>query len=233
MHVSVREILPQLRSGKVTRGRVGVQVTDVKRQATDELGLKEKTGAVVSSVEEDGPAEKAGLQDGDVILSWNGQAVKSSDELVRMVVRTRPGSSVPLRVWRDKKERPMTITVAELDLDAENGRKRETTELSRLDTSANKGFGMTIENVSTDVSRRINTRGAVITDIDAGSPAEEDGLAVNDVIVKVGSTPVTTAAEAQRELGQVPAGGTALVHIVRPDRSTKGYKQYFLMVTKD
>ncbi len=235
---SIREILPQLRAGKVVRGRVGVQVQDVKRQAVDEFGLREKTGAVVSSVEEGGPAEKAGLEEGDIVLAWNGQPVKSSDELVRMVVRTKPGAAVPLRVLRDKKERSMTITVAELDLAAENPRRRQsTTELSRLDSTQNQGFGIELNEVPVELSRRINTRGALISSVEPGSAADEDGLQEGDVITKVGSTPVTTQAEALRELKQIPAGGTALIHIVRPpnrpDDPSAGSRsrKFFLMVT--
>jgi serine protease Do len=235
---AIREILPQLRSGKVTRGRVGVQVGAVRRQAIDELGLKEKTGALVSSVEEGGPAEKAGVENGDVILSWNGQPVKNSDELVRMVTRTKPGATVPVRIVRDKKERTLNVTVDELDLEAESGSRRERAgERSSIEPEQNKGFGMTLENIPAELSRRMRlpdtTRGAVITDVDSGSPAFDDGLRPGDIIVRVGSTPITSAVEAQRELNRVPAGGTALVRIIRADRSTnKGYREIFLTVTK-
>jgi serine protease Do len=235
---AIREILPQLRSGKVTRSRVGVQVANVPRQAIDELGLKEKTGALVSAITENSPAEKAGLELGDVILTWNSQPVKNSDELVRMVTRTKPGTMVPLRVMRDKKERSLNITVEELDLEAENGGgNRRERDRTSLEPEQNKGFGLTLENIPPDVARRMRlpdtTRGAVITDVDSGSPAADANLLPGDVIVRVGSTPVTSAAEAQRELSRVPAGGTALVRIVRRDtNSTKGYSEIFLTVTK-
>ena len=236
---TIREILPQLRTGKVTRSRVGVQVGAVRLQAIDELGLKEKTGALVSSIEEGGPAEKAGVEIGDVILSWNGQPVKNSDELVRMVTRTKPGATVPVRIIRDKKERSLNITVEELDLEAENNntRRPSSSERTSVEPEQNKGFGMTLENVTADVSRRLRlqdtTRGAVITDVDEGSPAQEDGLQAGDIIVRVGSTPVTSAVEAQRELNRVPAGGTALLRIIRRANTTKGFREIFLTVTKN
>ena len=236
---TIREILPQLRSGKVTRGRVGVQVGDVPRRAIDELGLKEKTGAVISSVEDDSPASKAGLDEGDIILSWNGKPVRSSDELVRTVGTTKPGTSVPVRVLRNGEERSMTITVAELDLDAENGR-RARAERSSLKPEQNKGFGIHIDTVTNELSKRLRLRlpetqrGAVITDVEQGSPADEAFLTEGDVIFKVGRAPITSSADAERELNRVPAGGTALVHVVRQDRgTTKGYREIFVMVTKD
>src|SRR4029453_2544513 len=134
-----------------------------------ELGLKEKTGALVSTVQEGGPAEKAGVEIGDVILSWNGRPVKSSDELVRMVVRTKPGTTVPVRIVRNKKERSLNITVEELDLEAEAGgnRRERPSDRTSLEPEQNKGFGMTLENVSAEVSRKLKlpdgTRGAMIT----------------------------------------------------------------------
>ena len=236
---TVREILPQLRSGKVTRGRVGVQVQDVPRRASDELGLKEKAGAVVTSVEEAGPAAKAGIDEGDVILSWNNQAVKSSDELVRMVMTSKPNVAVPMRVLRDGKERSMSITVEELDLDAEDAtRRRARAELTSLKPEEQKGFGMVLAPITTDVSRRLRLaegqRGAYVEDVDQGSPAWEGRLRPDDVIFKVNRTPVATRDEALRELQKVPAGGTALVHVVKQDPNTsKGYREVFLMVTKD
>jgi serine protease Do len=245
---ALREVLPQLRSGKVTRGRVGVQVAPVTRQAIDELGLKEKTGALVKVVQEKGPAEKAGVEIGDVIVSWNGQPVRNSDELVQLVVRTKPGASIPVRIVREKKERTLNITVEELDLEAEgNSSRRVSTERTSVEPEQPKGFGMTLENVVANcndcpgwggVTRRVKlpdtVRGAVITEIDPGSPADESRqLQPGDIIYRVGATPVTSAVEAQRELSKVPAGGTALMRIIRRSDSAKGYGEIFVTVTKD
>ena len=237
---TIREILPQLRSGKVVRSRIGVQVGPVGRQAVDELGLKDKSGALVSIVEPDGPAAKAGIEIGDVILSWNGQPVKDSDQLVGMVVRTKPGTSVPIRIVREKKERTVNVTAVELDLDEESGRnpRERTTERSSVEPEQNKGFGMTIENIPPEMARQLrlpdNVRGAVITDLDQGSPAARQGLRLGDIIYRVASTPVSSAVDAQRELNRVPAGGTALLRIIRRDQaSPRGYQELFLTVTKE
>ena len=238
---TIREILPQLRTGKVTRGRVGLQVTDVRRQAIDELGLKEKTGALVSTLEENSPAEKAGLEEGDVILGWNGQPVTDSGDLVQKVMKTKPGTTVPLRVVRDKKERTMNIVVEELDLDVESGTRREREEVSGIEREPAKGFGMTIENVTADTTRRLQLRdpalrGAVVTEVDRGSPAWDEGrgLREGDIIVRVGDVAVASAADAQRELNRVPAGGTALIRVIRRDpQTTKGSRQIFLTITKE
>ncbi len=113
---TVRELLPQLRTGKVIRGRIGVSVGPIEREAVDEFGLKNREGAVVIMVGPDGPAAAAGMRPGDVILSYNGQPVRSSDDLVDMVTATKPGTSVQLRVMRERQERTLNVTVEELNL---------------------------------------------------------------------------------------------------------------------
>src|ERR1044071_4879535 len=118
---TVRDLLPQLRSGKITRGRIGVEIGQIPRNAVDEFGLKSREGALVSAVSPGGAADKAGMEPGDVIISYNGRAVKNSNELVWAVTATRPGTNVPVRIMRDGKEQTLTVTVDELDLEAEQG----------------------------------------------------------------------------------------------------------------
>ena len=234
---AIRDILPQLRSaGKVTRGRVGVQVRDVQRKTLESFGLKEKSGALVTIIQ-DGPAQKAGVELGDVILSWNGQPVKGSNDLVQWVMKTKPGTTVPVRVLRNKQQRTLNITVEELDLDQESGRsaRRATAETSRVEPEKPKGFGITIENVTAEAARQLrlpnNTRGAIIREVEPGSAAYNDQLRRGDVITRVGTTPVTTAADAERELKNIPAGGTAHLRVLRAFRD--GPQEMFLTVTKE
>jgi len=227
---TVRELLPQLRTGKITRGRIGVQVGVVPREAVDEFGLKDRKGAVVQSVSPDSAASKAGLEPGDVIIGWAGKPVTSRDELVRMVVATRPGTTVPLRIVRDRQERTLNITVDELDLEAENASARSGQNDNAPLQETSTGFGLTLQNVTPDIARRLrldNRRGAVITDIEQGSPAARAGLQPGDVIVRVGRQTVESASEAQRELGRVPSGGTAFLRVIR------GGQETFVSITKE
>jgi serine protease Do len=117
---TVRDLLPQLRSGKITRGRIGVEIKAVPREALDEFGLKNRDGALVGAVSA-AARRQAGMEPGDVILTYNGKAVKNSNDLVSMVTATRPGTAVPVRIMRDGKEQTLTVTVDELDLEAEQG----------------------------------------------------------------------------------------------------------------
>jgi serine protease Do len=234
---AIRDILPQLRSsGKVTRGRVGVQVRDVPRKTLESFGLKEKSGALVTIIQ-DGPAQKAGIELGDVILAWNGQPVKGSNDLVQSVMKTKPGTTIPVRVLRNKQQRTLNITVEELDLDQESGRttRRATTDTSRVEPEKPKGFGIVIENVTAEAARQLrlpnNTRGAIIREVEPGSAAYNDQLRRGDVITRVGTAPVATAADAERELKNIPAGGTAHLRVIRNFR--EGPQEMFLTVTKE
>jgi len=228
---TVRELLPQLRTGKITRGRIGVSVGSIAREAVDEFGLKDRKGAVVQSVAPDSAASKAGLEPGDVITGWGGKPVSTRDELVRMVVNTRPGTTVPVRVIRDRMERTISITVDELDLEAETNTARSTgREPDDPAQETSSGFGITLQNITPEIARRLrmeNRRGAVVTDIEQGSPAARSGMQPGDVIVRVGRTAVETAADAQRELAKIPSGGTAFLRVVR------GGQETFVTVTKD
>jgi serine protease Do len=233
---AVRELLPQLRTGKITRGRIGVGIGTIDRDALDELGLKDRTGALVSTVTEGSAADKAGLEPGDVIVAYNGKPVKASGELVQMVTATKPGTTVPLRILRDRQERTVNITVDELDLDVEAGRTARAggDRSAEPEPATTRGFGMSIDDVTPELARRMrldNARGAVITDVEDGSPAGRARLRPGDVIVRVGQVNITTAADAQRELGRVPAGGTALMRIIR--QGPTGPQEIFLTVTKE
>ena len=113
----VRELLPQLQSGKVTRGRIGVSVRPLPKETAMSLGLPQRQGALVAAVDRDGPAARAGLQPGDVIVEFNGQPIRNSDELVRLVATTAPGTQATLKVVRDKRSMNLRVTVDELQLD--------------------------------------------------------------------------------------------------------------------
>ena len=204
---TVRDVLPGLRAGKITRGRIGVQVRPVLADDAEALKLKDRKGAFVAMVADDGPAEKAGMEAGDVIVEFNGKPIANNNELPTMVSATAPGTTVPVKVIRDGTERTLTVTVAELDLETETGRRAENAEPGG-DTGS--GFGITLNNVTPEVARQfelpVGTRGAVITDIDPDSSAARSGLQPGDVIVQVNRRPVTNANEAGAALREVASG---------------------------
>lgn len=232
---TIRELLPQLRTGKVIRGRIGVQVqTQPLTQATAQaLGLPGPAGAVVSIVAEGGPAAKAGLRPGDVITEFNGQPVEDSADLVSRVVQTRPGTTVPLAVFRNKQSRTVNVTVEELNLEEELGvlgrRTPEQEEEERMET----GLGLELAPVTPDVARRLrlpdNQGGAIVTRVQRNSPAQLAGVAPNDVILEVNQRPVATMNDLRRELQRVQSGDTLFLLVWR---QTQGGQEVFITMTK-
>src|SRR4030095_7563419 len=201
--------------------------------ASEEMGLKDRRGAVVGSVSPGGAAAKAGMEPGDVIVSYNGKPVTGRDDLVRMVVATKPNTTVRVRVIRYRKEITISVTVDELDLESEGNLARGGGGRDRDNDTAQEtraGFGMSLSNLSPPDAKRLrleDTKGALITDIEPASPAARGGLNPGDVIIRVGRTPVANAAEASRELGRVPSRGTVFLRVLRNGVET------FASVTKE
>jgi len=211
----VRELVPQLRSGKVTRGMIGVSIQAIDAEAFEDYGLTSRAGALVNIVSSDGPAAKAGVKPLDVIVEFNGKAVKNRDQLVDMVTRTRPGTTVPMQVMRDGKKTSLNVTVGELNLEAEAGTTTE--DESTVEETA--GFGIGLEDITPDIARRLelprSTSGALVTEIDPGSAAAQGGLRRFDVITQVNSKAVTSAADASKKLQAVASGRLARILVLR------------------
>ena len=229
---SVRELIPQLRTGKITRGKIGVQVTPVPADALAEFGLKERKGALVGAVTRGAAAAKAGMEPGDVIVEFNGKPIKNRDELVATVVGTRPGMTVPVKVLRDRQEKTLSVTVEELNLDEESNRAAATRETAvEPDEQASQGFGITLTQLTSELATRLrapsDTEGVLVSDVEQGSPAFRQGLTRGDIITQVNRKPVRTPQEASRALGQVPSGGTAFLLVMR------GGQEQFFTVRKE
>jgi serine protease Do len=228
---SVRELIPQLRTGKVSRGVIGVSVTPVPQEALEEFGLKERKGALVATVARGRAAAKAGIEPGDVIVEFNGKAVKNRDELVATVVATKPGTTVPVKVVRDKKEMTLSITVDELNLEEEGNRAAEQRTSAEPDDQESQGFGITLSALTPDAARRLrapsDAQGVLVSDVEQGSPAFRAGLVRGDIITRVNRQPVRSPQEASRALSAVPSGGTAFLLVLR------GGQEQFFTVRKE
>jgi serine protease Do len=221
---TIRELLPQLRTGKVIRGRIGVtvQVGDLTQSAAKAFGLPNNSGAVIATVTDDGPAAKAGLQPGDVIVEYNGQSVRNSSDLVDKVVRTKPGTTVPLEVYRRGQSRKLSVTVEELDLASELGTRAEAEEepeSERLET----GIGLELAPLTPELARRLRVPegegAAVVVGVERNSPAA-NAVAPQDVILEVNQRPVSSMSELRKELQAVPSGGTVFLLVWRSQQET-------------
>jgi serine protease Do len=221
---TVRDILDQLHTGKVTRGRIGVSVdrATLSRADIEDMGLPPTGGALVSDLGEGpGPAKTAGVRVGDVIVEFNGQPVRNSGELVSMVTRTRPGTTVPMKLIRNKKPITLNITTEELDLEAESqatARPEEAPAARPTETD----FGLMVEPINPRIARQLSVPngrgGAVITNVEQFSPAAQAGAAPGDVILAVNGQAVSTVNEVDAALDAVPNGRTARLLMWRGGR---------------
>ncbi|HET6959235.1 MAG TPA: trypsin-like peptidase domain-containing protein [Vicinamibacterales bacterium] len=229
---TVRELLPQLHTGKVVRGRIGVSVLAVPREGFEDFGLTKRMGAIVAEVTQGGAALKAGMEPGDVIVQYNGRPVGNNDELVKMVVATKPGTSVQVKVLRNKVEKTLNVVVDELDLEAEQnaGRRTPQNDQPAPEEQGAGSFGLTLEPVTPQIARRLRLpsgrTGAVVTDVDQDGPSA-GALGQGDVILSVNGTPVSNAVEAARELQKVQSGRLAQLRVWR------GEKEIFVPIKKD
>jgi serine protease Do len=234
---AIRDLLPQLHTGKVTRGVIGVNVDrdHLTKEMAQALGLPNTNGAVIRSVTDDLPAAKAGIEAGDVVVEFNGKPVMDSDALVSLVVATKPGSTVPVTIIRDKQRKTVNVTVGELDIDAEQGRQTRRGGGGGPDEPEATGFGMDVGPITPEIARELELPrgrgGAIITDIEPRSPASLAGLGVNDVILEVNRQPVNNVSQVTRELQRATPGTPVFLLVWRLDPRGAG-QQVFVTMTK-
>ena len=176
-------IAQQLRTtGKVTRGRIGVVIQPLTKELADGFGMTKPQGALVNSVEKGGPAEKGGIEAGDVILRFDGKPVNASEDLPRIVGGTKPGSKVTVQVWRNKATRDLQLTVAELSDDrtrqARSGKPQPATQ-----------FGMGLADLTDTQRKELKIDGGVFVESVQGA-AGRAGLRRGDVILAVNNQDV-------------------------------------------
>jgi len=200
--------------GKTRRGWLGVKIQTVTDEIADGLGLKNVSGALIASVTPKGPAEKADIKAGDVIIEFNGQKLDAMRQLPRIVAETAIGKEAEVKIIRDGKEISRTVKVGELEK-AEtdglvekasgdtDGKPAKGTELSDLDITINNISPLLREtyNIPEDVT------GVVVTSIKMTSDAAQKGLAIGDVIIEVNQEAVKDTASVEKIVGAVKAEG--------------------------
>ncbi len=183
-------ISDQLRTqGKVVRGKIGVLIGEVSREVAEAIGLQKPAGALVSSVEGDGPADKAGVKPGDVIIKYDGRAVESSSDLRRMVASTHPGSKVSATVWRNGAARDLQVTVGEMQSDQPRLAK---SEQGRGAGPTADALGLIVSDISADQQKELKIKGGVQVDSVDG-PAALEGIRQGDLIVSLNNVEVSGA----------------------------------------
>jgi len=198
------DIQNQLRvSGKVSRGRLGVVIQEVSKELAESLALSKPMGAVVNAVEKGGPADKAGLEPGDVILKFDGKPINASADLPRMVGATKPGTRSTLQVWRKGATREIAVTVGEMS-DEKVASSRPSRGGKPAEQQANR-LGLVVSELTAEQKRDLKmSSGLLIQDV-RGANARAD-LRAGDIIIalisKGATTEVTTVEQFNKLLAQ-------------------------------
>jgi serine protease Do len=217
---------------KVVRGWLGVSIQEVTSDLAEEFGVKDLKGALVSGVMKGSPAEKAGIKQGDVILQYNGKVVEDTGHLRNMVSQTPVGTTVKVKVFRQKKEIELDVVIAELPkkmAEASTGQEESGESTNEEESSALAG--LVVRQLTPDLAQRFgydeNEKGVVVIKVEAGSKIAEAGIKSGDIILQINQKNVATIEEYKKTASKIKAKerilflirrkGQDLFVTVRPD----------------
>jgi len=204
------DVVEQLKAGgKVTRGWLGVMIQEVTPELARSFNLDKPHGALVGQVMAEGPAQKAGVKTGDIIIAFNSQPVQHSSDLPLMVGRTRPGISAPLLVIRDGKEQTLTVKIEELP--------DENKPQAIAQPPVHNRLGLMVSELPGE-QRKQGEQGVLVKDVDEG-PAATAGIQVGDVITRLNNVEITEVGQFAELVKQLPTGRPVPVLIKRDNSS--------------
>jgi len=207
-----RNVVDQLKAnGKVTRGWLGVTIQDVDKNLADSFGLKRPGGALVAEVSPGGPAAKAGLRSGDVIVSFDGKDIPSSADLPHVVGLVKPGTTVQLAIVRDKQHSTKNIEVGGLDAD-----ESYTLTAGKADGKRGGRLGMEVEALPAESLERVGINGGVLVrSITPGSVAAKAGIRVDDIITLIDTSPINSTEAFEKAVDGLKSGSTVPLRLIR------------------
>jgi serine protease Do len=208
-----KEILEQLKTGKVVRGWLGVMIQKITPELKDKLGLENEKGALVADVSSGGPAEKAGVQRGDVVISFDGKKIDEMKDLPYIVASTPIGKTVPVEIIRKGRKKIFEVKIGELKEE-----KRGLEEEGK--SGAGKRLGMKVEDLTPQLAKELGmpeTEGLVIVHVDGSSAAGEAGLRPGDIILELDQGTVKDTDHFLKKINRYKEGDTILFLIKRGD----------------
>jgi serine protease Do len=207
-----KELLPQLETGKVIRGWLGVSIQEVTEDIAKSFKLEKAEGALVAEVMEDSPAEKGGLERGDIVIGFDGNDISSPNELQRAVANTLPNKGVKVKVVRDGKIKTLTVKVGAMPDEFPETEKTITTDL-----------GLTVQTLTPELAEQFDwprgENGVLITNVESGSAGDEAGLRRGDLIKEINRQTVKDTEQYKRLVGKAKAGESLLLFVKRGSRT--------------
>jgi serine protease Do len=209
-------VADQLKAGgRVTRGRIGVQIGDVTKEVAESLGLAKAQGALVSKVETAGPAEKAGIEPGDIIQKFNGVMIDRPNDLPRMVGSIKPGTRATVTIWRKGASRDMTLTVAEVEPD----------KVARVDDNSSSksepvsnALGLSVSDLTEAQKKELKIDSGVLVETAEGNAARV-GIRPGDTIQRLNNTDIKDAKQFNALVAKLDSKKLAAVLVRRGDSS--------------
>ena len=193
----------QLRtSGKVTRGRIGVQIDQVTKEVAESIGLGKAQGALVRGVESGAPAEKAGVEAGDIIIKFDGKPIEKSSDLPRMVGNVKPGTKAVVTVFRRGASKDLSVTIGEVEAEKPARKASAGPEPKPPVAGAAQALGLAVSEVPDAQKKDLKIKGGVKVDTAEGAAARA-GLKEGDVIVAIANSEVTSVKEFEAALAKI------------------------------
>ncbi len=194
-------VVEQLRSqGRVSRGRIGVQIGPVSKEVAESMGLPKAQGALVTGVETGAPADKAGVEAGDIIVKFDGKAVEKSSDLPRIVGGIKPGTKSTITVFRRGSTKDLAVTVAEIEADAAPSKGRDAPDIKPKGVTG-QVYGLVVSDLPEAKKKELQIKSGVRIDA-ATEGAARAGLREGDVIIAVGNTEVASVRELEAVLAK-------------------------------
>ena len=200
-----------VKTGKVVRGYLGVAIQDLTQDLAKSFGIRQAKGALVSSVAEDSPAQRAGLKQGDVIVAYEGKPVEDPAALQREVTHTPVNTKATLKVIRDGREQEVTVII---------GEQAETVKVASADSSTENALaGLEVQSLDMQTARELGlhgkVQGVVVVDVEPDSLADRAGLAQGDVIKEINRQPIKSVRDYEKIAGSLKKDESALLLINR------------------
>lgn len=210
------DVVNQLRSsGKVTRGRIGVSIQEVTRELADSFGLAKPSGALISGVEKNGPADKAGVKASDVILKFDGKVVAKSADLPRIVAATKPGNKAMVQLWRKGAVLEVPLVVGEIQDNAEKITAKDSKEDQSQSQSVSR-LGLTLSELNDEQKAELQVDGGLLVEDVKGAAARSE-LQRGDVILAIGNIELRTVEQFNEVLKKVEQGRNIALLVRRSD----------------